>query len=83
MANNEDATMLQAELLGAALRYCAVADWFEAKPCTWSSCMSVSEAMDIFNRVEAQLRDIGEQMMQQDRSRQLLLEAVGIDKRAR
>ena len=83
MSNVGDAINLQAELLGAALRYCAVADWFEGKPCTWSSFMSVSEAMEVFNRVEAQLRDIGAQMMQHDRSRELLLEAAGVDKRAR
>jgi len=42
----------QAEFLGAALRYCAVADWFEAHPCPWSRTMSPDQAMALFNQVE-------------------------------
>lgn len=72
----------QSELLGAALRYCAVADWFESQPCAWRRHMSVSEAMDMFNRVEAELRSVGARAMRCGGHRDLILQAVGIDKEA-
>jgi hypothetical protein len=61
----------QAELLGAALRYCAVADWFESHPCTWDRRMSLSEAMDVFNRVEANLRSAGARALRRGGHREL------------
>ncbi|HOA76025.1 MAG TPA: hypothetical protein PLP01_05180 [Phycisphaerae bacterium] len=73
----------QAELLGAALRYCAVADWFESHPCTWDRRMSLSEAMDVFNRVEAELRSAGARALRRGGHRELILQAVGIEEDAR
>lgn len=73
----------QAELLGAALRYCAVADWFESHPCTWDRHMSLSEAMDVFNRVEAELRSAGARALRRGGHRELILQAVGIEEDAR
>jgi hypothetical protein len=71
------------ELLGAALRYCAVADWFEAHPCTWQRQMSLSEAMDVFNRVEAELREVGAKSLRRHGHRNLVLAGVGIPEEAR
>lgn len=68
----------QAELLGAALRYCAVADWFEAHPSPWSKTMSLDQAMGVFNRVETELRQLGTQAMRQRGRRDLALRSVGI-----
>lgn len=73
----------QAELLGAALRYCAVADWFESHPCTWDRRMSLSEAMDVFNRVKAELRSAGARALRRGGHRELILQAVGIEEDAR
>lgn len=73
----------QAELLGAALRYCTVADWFESHPCTWDRRMSLSEAMDVFNRVEAELRSAGARALRRGGHRELILQAVGIEEDAR
>ena len=73
----------QAELLGAALRYCAVADWFESHPCTWDRRMSLSEAMDVFNRVEAELRSAGARALRRGGHCELILQAVGIEEDAR
>lgn len=73
----------QAELLGAALRYCAVADWFESHPSAWRRHMSVSEAMDVFNRVEAELRELGSLGLRRPGHRALLLQAAGVPEEAR
>ncbi|MCC7408383.1 MAG: hypothetical protein IT442_09935 [Phycisphaeraceae bacterium] len=80
---NDKPVVSQAELLGAALRYCAVADWFESHPCAWRRCMSLSEAMGVFNRVEADLREIGAKALRQRGHRELVLQAVGIEEGAR
>ncbi len=82
-AIKDNPAVSQAELLGAALRYCAVADWFESHPCVWHRHMSVSEAMDVFNRVEAELRSVGARAMRRGGHRELILQAVGIDEEAR
>lgn len=82
-AIKDNPAVSQAELLGAALRYCAVADWFESHPCAWHRHMSVSEAMDVFNRVEAELRSVGARAMRRVGHRKLILQAVGIDEEAR
>ncbi|MFA7238350.1 MAG: hypothetical protein WC058_15945 [Phycisphaeraceae bacterium] len=57
--NKDNPAVSQAELLGAALRYCAVADWFETQPCPWTKQMSVDQAMALFNHVEGELRELG------------------------
>lgn len=75
--------VLQAELLGAALRYCAVADWFESHPCVWRRHMSLSEAMDVLNRVEAELREVGTKALRRHGHRDLVLQGVGIAEEAR
>lgn len=68
----------ESELLGAALRYCAVADWFEGHPCPWHKHMTVDQAMAVFNQVEADLRDAGAKALRKHGHRQLVLEAAGI-----
>jgi hypothetical protein len=73
----------QAELIGAALRYCAAADWFESHPCAWSPAMSLDEAMDVFNRVEAELRAAGSRALRQRGHRDLVLQCLGISEEAR
>ncbi|MBI1374083.1 MAG: hypothetical protein GC159_15290 [Phycisphaera sp.] len=73
----------QSELLGAALRYCAVADWFESHPCRWHGEMSLAEAMDVFNRAEAELRATGARLLRRHGHRDLLLQAVGVSEEAR
>lgn len=69
---------IQSELLGATLRYCAVADWFESHPCAWRKQMSVGEAMAVFNRAEADLRQAGAKALRQHGHRALVLQAAGI-----
>jgi len=73
----------QSELLGAALRYCAVADWFEGHPCTWHKRMSVDQAMEVFNRVEADLRAAGAKALRQHGHRDLILQGTGVPREAR
>lgn len=73
----------QSELLGATLRYCAVADWFEAHPCRWHKRMSVDEAMEIFNKVEAELRAAGSKALRQHGHRDLILQGVSVPADAR
>ncbi len=74
---------IQSELLGAALRYCAVADWFESFPCTWRKQMSLCEAMAIFNRAEADLRAAGNRALRRAGHRDLVLQASSIPEVAR
>ena len=71
------------ELLGTALRYCAVADWFEAHPCRWHKRMSVDEAMEVFNKVEAELRAAGAKALRQHGHRDLILQGAGVPADAR
>ncbi|TWT40483.1 hypothetical protein RAS1_41940 [Phycisphaerae bacterium RAS1] len=51
-----DVKLLEAEVIGAALRYVAVADWFEARPVARCRQDGEQEAMNAFNRVEEKLR---------------------------
>ena len=44
--------LLEAELIGAALRYTAVADWFESRPASRAAPNGEAEAMEAFNRIE-------------------------------
>jgi len=45
--------------------------------------MSLSEAMDVFNRVEAELRSAGARALRRGGHRELILQAVGIEEDAR
>lgn len=73
----------QSELLGAALRYCAVADWFEGHPCRWHKRMSVDQAMEVFNKTEADLRAVGTKALCQHGYRDLILQGTRIPREAR
>lgn len=80
---SDNPAVSQSELLGAALRYCAVADWFESHPCRWHGEMSLGEAMDVFNRAEAELRAMGAMALRRHGHRALLLQVVGVPEEAR
>ncbi|MCC7407354.1 MAG: hypothetical protein IT442_04740 [Phycisphaeraceae bacterium] len=69
----------ESELLGAALRYCAVADWFESHPCAWRKRMTMKEAMEAFNRVEVELRQAGTRLLRQPGHRALVMQAAGLE----
>jgi len=73
----------QGDLFGAALRYCAVADWFESHPCAWRKHLSVNQAMEIFNRAEADLRAAGRKALRQRGNKDLILQAAGVPAGAR
>lgn len=73
----------ESELLGAALRYCAVADWFEGHPCPWRKHITVDQAMAVFNQIETKLREAGAKALRKHGHRQLVLEALGIPADAR
>ncbi|MCC7407231.1 MAG: hypothetical protein IT442_04115 [Phycisphaeraceae bacterium] len=70
----------QSELLGAALRYCAVADWFESHPRAWRKRMTMQEAMDTFNRAETELRKAGAILLRQPGHRELVMQAAGLER---
>ena len=69
-----DDGQLEAELIGAALRYTAVTDWFEARPITRREKARDREAMDAFNRVEGELRKAGRRLLRRLGRRELVLE---------
>jgi len=69
-----DDTTLEAELIGAALRYVAVADWFESRPITRAEKARDREAMDAFNRVEAELRKAGARLLRRLGHRDVVLQ---------
>ena len=64
-SNNKMKTQTPNDLLYAAMRYCVVADWFESHPCKWRKQMSVDQAMEIFNKAEAQFRKAGDRALHQ------------------
>jgi len=64
---------LEAELLGAAIRYVAFADWFERLSVSRYSPNRERRAMDAFNRVEAELRTAGGRLLRRIGSRKLVL----------
>ncbi|MGD8453626.1 MAG: hypothetical protein PVJ57_17570 [Phycisphaerae bacterium] len=66
-------TRCEAELIGAALRYTAVADWFESRPITRAARDGEAEAMAAFNRIEAELRQAGRQVLRHLEHRELVL----------
>jgi len=65
--------LLEAELIGAALRYTAFADWFEARPTTRTAQDGEAEAMDAFNRIEDELRAAGRHLLRRFGHREFVL----------
>lgn len=65
---------LRGELAGAALRYCAVADWFESA----KGRKAGNLAFDQFKQAEAQLREAGAKALRKHGHRFLVLQAAGI-----
>ena len=74
MRRRIDDNTLEAELIGAALRYVAVADWFESRPITRAEKARDREAMDAFNRVEAELRKAGARLLRRLGHRDVVLQ---------
>lgn len=71
-----DGRDLEPELIGAALRYVALADWFEARPLAHYRRDGEREALDAFNVVEAELRRAGARLLRRLGHRELVLEQV-------
>ncbi len=69
-----DTRRLEAKLVGAALRYVAVADWFEQLPLSRHALDHERRAMDTFGRIEAELRQAGGCLLRRLGHRQLVLE---------
>lgn len=67
----------ESELLGAALRYCAVADWFEGPPGPRKH-LSREEAMALFDRAERDLREVAAQLLRRRGHRQLVLASANV-----
>ena len=65
---------LHGELVGAALRYCAVADWFESP----KGRKAGNLAFDQFTQAETQLREAGAKAMRKHGHRFLVLQAAGV-----
>lgn len=73
-AQHRTADPLEAEVIGAALRYVAFADWFECRPASSYRELGESEAMEAFNRIEAELRETGGRLLRRLGHRRLVLE---------
>lgn len=73
-AHYRTADPLEAEVIGAALRYVAFADWFESRPASSFRGLGETEAMQAFNRIEAELREAGGRLLRHLGHRQLVLE---------
>lgn len=71
-----DERALELELIVAALRYVAVADWFESRPVSARERQRDNEAMDVFNDVESALRDAGGRLLRRRGCRQPVLQNV-------
>lgn len=69
-----DNRTLELELIRAALRYVAVADWFESRPVAHPQPQKEVEAMDAFNQVETALRKAGGRLLRRLGQRQQVLE---------
>ncbi len=67
---------LEADVIGAALRYTAVADWLEALPVRPHGRDGVLAAMTVFNRVEAELRRSGSRLLRRLGKRRQILEQL-------
>lgn len=74
--HGRDPRHLEAELLGAALRYVAVADWFESLPSLRKDAERNRRAMDVFNGIEAELRKSGARLLRRLGHRHLVLDAA-------
>lgn len=68
-----DPEVLQAELIGAALRYVVVADWFEERPVARLERRLDQAAMDVFNDVEMGLRKAGKRLLRHMGTREEIL----------
>lgn len=66
------------DLVAAALRYCAVADWFENHARRWQKHLSEPRAMQIFNEVEAELRRVGGRALRAHRTGSEVLVQAGV-----
>lgn len=75
--------LLEAELIGAALRYTAVADWFESRPPSRAAQDGEAAAMEAFNRIEDELRNAGRRLLRRHGNRELILRQAlaGIESR--
>lgn len=71
-----DDRALELELIVAALRYVAVADWFESRPVSARERQRDNDAMDLFNGVESVLRQAGGRLLRRRGSRQPVLQNV-------
>lgn len=67
---------LETELIVAALRYVAVADWFESRPVSARERQRDNEAMDVFNGVESALCEAGGRLLRRRGCRQPVLQNV-------
>jgi len=64
----------QRDLQNAALRYAAVADWFEAR----RGQASDPQAWDAFNQAEADLRQAGRKLLALRQDRAIILQTAGV-----
>ena len=69
-----DSEELELELIDAAVRYVAVADWFENRPVRRGEPGDEQRAMKVFNVAEAELRKAGGRLLRRLRIRELVLE---------
>ena len=69
-----DASELELELISAALRYVAVADWFESRSTSENDRRLEQKAMNVFTSVEAELREAGARVLRRRGSRPIVLE---------
>jgi hypothetical protein len=68
-----DNRTLELELIAVALRYVAVADWFESRSVGRADQQKEAEAMDAFNQVESALRKSGGRLLRRLGQRQRVL----------
>jgi len=69
-----DSEQLELELIDSAVRYVVIADWFESRPASRGDRHRERQAMEAFNRVEAELRAAGGRLLRRLKCRQLALE---------
>ena len=69
--------VLESELIGAALRYAALADWFEARPYARNRLDEEERAaVEAFDRIEAELRTAGRRLLRRLGHREVVLQRV-------
>lgn len=71
-----DEVRYRERLIAAALRYVAVADWFERRPIR-KNAVGEAEAMDTFARAEANLRRMAEPLLRKHGARATILLSAG------